>query len=168
MSDNEQRQQRRLQRITNFLRQRQRQSTTQEPLSGETDAGTDDALPDPWEIYPQIDTLPDIDDEFMRYKVETETERTLREDFKTTVENAKDPAEKEQLRDLVQQQNKTISSLQSHPILAKFKQFFNREINLLPTMDVEQQVKHQELQNRKEYLKNLQKRNEQEMGMKKK
>lgn len=162
----------RLKRITNFLKRRTRRDATVDiKKTDSSDDGDGRAsgvgVPNPWEIYTGTDTLPGVDDEFMRFKLETANEKTLRQDFKTTVEQAKDPAEKERLRHMVGQQNQMGKGLKSHPILAKFKQFFNREISLLPNQDVEQQVKHQELQNRKEYLKQLQAKNEQEMSLRK-
>jgi len=143
------------QRLANLLKYRE------EAEEGEDEEGG--GLPNPWDIYGEPDTLPGIDDEFMRFQVETANEEDLRSLFKNTVENAKDPAEKARLREMVNA-NRAGNGLKSHPILAKFKQFFSREISLLPNMDVEQQVKHNELQNRKQYLKELQQKNEKEMS----
>lgn len=169
MADLTKRRKNRLKRIADFLTRRKSQDVTvqiEDSENGDRSGSSGGRrLPNPWEIYGGTDSLPGVDDEFMRFKVETANEQTLRETFKTTVENAKDPVEKERLRHMVGQQNKTGAGLRSHPILAKFKQFFNREISMLPTMDVEQQAKHNELQHRKQYLKDLQKRNENDMSM---
>jgi hypothetical protein len=123
-------------------------------------------LPNPWEIFGEPPKLPGIGDEYMRFKVEQASQQALRQLFRTSVENTKDPIEKERLRALMNNSNTNGQGMNAHPILAKHKQFSNREVNMLPTMDPEQLDRYLQNEYQKKYVKDLQKRNENEMSLK--
>lgn len=100
-----------------------------------------------------------IKDQFMRFEVELENQSDLRSQFKTSVQDPKEPIEDHQRQNNVG--DELANGFQDHPILKDKVQFNGVNENMkLPSMDPEQWENYLENQLQLQNQKRLQKQNE--------